>query len=221
MAGQGITPTLGDAVLVAAWRHIAEHGVESLSLRAVAREVGVTAPAIYRHFPSRNHLVARLVTDAFTVFGDAQLAARDAVPADDPVARLRRMGLAYRDWALDHPHHYRLIFTTVVPWSEPPDPEIAPAGMRAMAPLVGELDALRRAGRLRADALPGYAHPAVEEWDGPTFEGPAFTAALIIWARLHGLVALELAGHLAELPGGPDALFRFELDTTLRQFAKE
>jgi len=96
---------LGEAVVAAAWRQIAEHGAGSVTLRGVAREVGVTAPAVYRYFSSRDDLLTRLVIDAFTLFGDAQIAARDAVPAEDPVGRLLAMGRAYREWALNHPHH--------------------------------------------------------------------------------------------------------------------
>jgi AcrR family transcriptional regulator len=208
---------LGEAVVAAAWRHIAEHGAASLTLRGVARELGVTAPAIYRYFAGRDELVTHLVVDAFTSFGNAQIAARDAVPADDPVGRLAAMGCAYRTWALSHPHHYRLIFATVIPDHTSSAVATVEAGTRAMAPLVEVTQALHAAGRLRTDGIPAGMAPPFPATD-PLFDGPAFAVALLIWSRMHGQVSLELAGHLPQPPGDDGALFRTEQQLTLHQF---
>jgi hypothetical protein len=129
------------------------------------------------------------------------------------------MGHAYREWALTHPHHYRLIFGTVVPGYSPPIESTAQSGMRAMAPLVGVMQDLHAAGRLRTGGIPaaGMCPPF------PTtglFEGPAYAVALLVWSRLHGQVSLELAGHLPQPPGNDGALFRYEQQLTLRQFVR-
>ena len=74
------TPNMQAAIVETAWRQIAESGAASLSLRAIARELGITAPAIYNYYPDRDALVTALIIDAYTSFGDVQYAARDSVP---------------------------------------------------------------------------------------------------------------------------------------------
>ena len=70
-------PNLQEAIKETAWKQIAEFGAPALSLRAIARELKITAPAIYNYFPDRDALVTALIIDAFTSFGDWQLEARD------------------------------------------------------------------------------------------------------------------------------------------------
>src|SRR5512138_1916677 len=92
-------PNLQEAIKETAWKQIAEFGAPALSLRAIARDLKITAPAIYNYFPDRDSLVTALIIDAFTSFGDSQLEARDALPANDLDGRFQAIGLAYRDWA--------------------------------------------------------------------------------------------------------------------------
>src|SRR6266511_3916590 len=82
-------PNLQEAIKETAWKQIAEFGAPALSLRAIARELKITAPAIYNYFPDRDALVTALIIDAFTSFGDSQLEARDSVPEEDQVGRFR------------------------------------------------------------------------------------------------------------------------------------
>src|SRR5512147_1369778 len=102
-------PNLQEAIKETAWKQIAEFGAAALSLRAIARELNITAPAIYNYFPDRDALVTALIIDAFTSFGDWQLEARDSVSEDDTKGRLEAIGLAYRDWANTFPQRYQLI----------------------------------------------------------------------------------------------------------------
>src|SRR6266496_368298 len=103
-------PNLQEAIKATAWKQIAEFGASALSLRAIARELKITAPAIYNYFPDRDALVTALIIDAFTSFGDWQFEARDTVPREDLLGRLNAIGLAYRDWAHTYPQRYQLIF---------------------------------------------------------------------------------------------------------------
>ena len=86
-----------------AWRQIAQNGAAALSLRAIARELGITAPAIYNYFPRRDDLVTALILDAFSAMGDAQSAALTGFQVGEHAARLKTLGIAYRDWAVAHP----------------------------------------------------------------------------------------------------------------------
>src|SRR5512133_1774189 len=113
-------PNLQDAIKETAWKQIAQFGAPALSLRAIARELKITAPAIYNYFPDRDALVTALIVDAFTSFGDWQLEARDSVPESDLRGRMYAIGLAYRNWAHTFPQRYQLIFGTPIPGYEAP-----------------------------------------------------------------------------------------------------
>ena len=89
-------PNLQEAIKETAWKQIAESGAPALSLRAIARELKITAPAIYNYFLDRDALVTALIIDAYQSFGDSQIEARDAVIAKDMLGRMMAIGLAYR-----------------------------------------------------------------------------------------------------------------------------
>src|SRR3972149_5412206 len=100
---------LQEVIKETAWKQLAEFGASALSLRAIARDLGITAPAIYNYFPDRDALVTALIIDAYTSFGDWQIEARDSVPVDDLGERLKAIGLAYRNWAHTYPQRYQVI----------------------------------------------------------------------------------------------------------------
>jgi AcrR family transcriptional regulator len=95
-------------------QQMAQKGAAALSLRAIAREMGMTSPALYRYFASRDDLVTALIVDAYNSLADALEAARHGCPPTDHKQRLLEMGLAYRNWAISHAQDYTLIFGT--PW---------------------------------------------------------------------------------------------------------
>jgi len=210
----------------AAWHWIAEHGAPALSLRGVAADLGMTAPALYRYFPSRDELVTALIVDAYTSFGDSQLAARDAVPGEDLIGRLEAIGLAYRDWALAHPQRYQLIFGTPLPGYQAPVEQIMPAGARSLSALTSVIEALRIAGKLRAEGFPKIKVEFKAEFEiwkthGGNVDVLSLSVAMLIWARVHGIVSLEIAGNLPPFGPDGDALYRYELASLQAQFIKE
>ncbi|QTN22184.1 TetR/AcrR family transcriptional regulator [Rhizobacter sp. AJA081-3] len=105
---------LRDACIVAAQEVIAEHGIENLSLREVSRKLGVSHQAPYKHYPSRDHLLAEVMRRCFQRFA-AHLDAREHF--DDPERDLESLGLQYLDYARRHPLEYRLMFSTTWPES--------------------------------------------------------------------------------------------------------
>jgi AcrR family transcriptional regulator len=215
-----------EAIKETAWRQIAEFGAPALSLRTIARALGITAPAIYNYYPRRDDLVTALIIDAYTSFGDSQLAARDAIPAEDLIGRLMATGMAYRQWALTYPQRYQLIFGTPIPGYDAPFEQVLPSAARSLSALVSVVEALRLAGQLQAPAFPQVKDEykiSFEQWK--TYGGQAsvlsLSVAILLWARVHGLVSLEIAGNIP--PFGPDgaALYRYELESIKRQFFKE
>ena len=151
----------------AATRLFAEQGYEAVSMRAVAKAVGVSAMTPYRYFANKDELFAHVRTAAFRRFADAQQQA--FASTDEPRARLVALAHAYVDYALAEPDAYRIMFEL----------SQAPAGTYP------DLD--RESGRafsflLRATEATGADEPIV--------------AAQLSWAQVHGLVSLHLAGKL-------------------------
>jgi AcrR family transcriptional regulator len=219
-------PDLQAAIKEVAWQQIAEKGASALSLRAIARALGITAPAIYNYYPRRDDLVTALVIEAFTSFGDSQIEARDAFPAEDLLDRFRAIGLAYRQWALIYPQRYNLIFGTPLPGYEAPQEQVFPSSVRSLNALVSVIEAFRHQGKLRADAFPEIM-PEYEsqfiQWKncGGEVDILSFSVVMLIWCRVHGFVSLELSGHLPPFGPDGDALYRYELESVKQQFIKE
>ena len=217
---------LQEAIKTTAWEQIAENGAAALSLRAIARELRITAPAIYNYFPCRDDLVTALIIDAYISFGDSQLAARDALPEADATGRMRAIGQAYRQWAITHPQRYQLIFGVPIPGYEAPLVEVLPSAARSLSALVSVIESLRTAGQLQVEDFPQImpGHEAeFEVWKNYGGEADilSLSVAMIIWSRVHGLVSLEIAGNMPPFGPDGDALYRYELEAIHRQFIKE
>lgn len=219
-------PNLAEAIKDTAWGHIAEKGAAALSLRAIARQLKITAPAIYNYFPDRDALVTVLIIDAYTSFGDWQLEACDSIPAKDLAGRLMAVGLAYRNWALTYPQRYQLIFGTPIPGYHAPVEKVMPSAARSIRALTGVIEGLRMEGKLNASGFPEVKQEfkfRFEDWKayGGDVDILSLSVAVLIWARVHGIVSLEIAGNLP--PFGPDGkgLYIYEMESINRQFIKE
>ena len=170
---------LKEAIKASAWKGIAESGASSLSLRAIARDLGITAPAIYHYFPDRDALVTALIVDAYMSFGDWQLAAREKVADQGSEAILDASAMAYRAWAVAFPQRYQLIFGTPIPGYRLPQQEVQPAGSRSLSVLVETIEEIRRSGRLAV-----HAPPPVHE---------SFAEPFHAWAKQAGVHPLSLS----------------------------
>ena len=204
-------------------RQLGVTGAAALSLRAVAREMGLSAPALYRYYDDRNALLVALIVDAYTSLCEQVEAARDAQPEVDATARLAAGGLAYRQWGIDRPHEFALVFGGPVPgFSVPDDGPTHDAGGR-FGQLFLELFGATGAGRL--DGPPAdtrdpdldQALSAASQQCGLAMGAGPMQLFVSCWGRLHGLISLEVFGHVAWV-GMPDpgALYRAELVDQLR-----
>jgi AcrR family transcriptional regulator len=219
-------PHLQEAIKEAAWKQIAEFGAPALSLRAIARELKITAPAIYNYFPDRDALVTALIIDAFTSFGDWQIEARDSVSAEDHAGRMKAIGLAYRSWAHTFPQRYQLIFGTPIPGYVGPVEKILPSSARSLSALVSVVEGLRVAGKLNVETFPKVKAEyklSFEMWKthGGEADILSLSVAMVIWTRVHGIVSLEIQGNLPPFGARGDALYLYELASIGRQFIKE
>lgn len=218
-------PDLQTAIKETAWKQIAEFGAPSLSLRAIARELDITAPSIYNYFPSRDDLVTALIVDAFNSLAESQEATLENIPSGDLPGRFSALGLAYRQWAVDYPQRYQLIFGTPIPRYHAPEELTLPAASRALLPLIGVIRDIFSADRLRLDGLARLA-PALAAmlgaW-GETAGGAhpeVLYLALVVWSRVHGLVMLEITRQMPSFFDDPSQVFQREVDTMLIQYVK-
>jgi AcrR family transcriptional regulator len=219
-------PNLQEAIKETAWKQIAEFGAPALSLRAIARALKISAPAIYNYFPDRDALVTALIIDAFTSFGDWQLEARNTVSTDDSRKKLQAIGLAYRNWAHTYPQRYQLIFGTPIPGYEAPAKKVFPSSARSISALFSVVEELRAAGKLSTESVPTVNEKYRAYYDQwRKYSGDvnplSLFVAMIIWARVHGIVSLEIQGNLPPFGENGDALYRFELSSQANQFIKE
>lgn len=168
-ARQRVRAELTREITEAARRQLARDGAAALSLRAVAREMGMVSSAMYRYFPSRDDLLTTLIIDSYNALGAAVEAAEAGCPRDDFSGRWNVACRAVREWALGHPHEYALIYGSPVPGYQAPERTVGPASRSAA--VFGEIisDAFR-AGALAAPAS-GSAVPS-------GFAGPSGSGAL-------------------------------------------
>jgi len=167
-------------LLAAALRLLAVGGPEALQARRLAAEVGTSTMAVYTHFGGMGQLITEVVREGYISFG-RRLA--EAPRGDDPVADLLALGMAYRDYALEQPQLYRLMFRTT-----------APVGLRSgvdqpVAAVAGTLPEAQAAFAQLVELVTRV----MEASDGPVQESPA-AAGFQLWSAVHGYVLLEIAG---------------------------
>lgn len=195
-----------------AMRQLAERGPAGLSMSAIAREMGVTQPALFRYVANRDALITELVIAAYEDFIN-HLTLPGTLSA---VEMLRTQGRAMRMWALDNPHQYQLIFGTPIPGYVAPREELADVDQRLMNVLVGPYVGLD----VRSPQSP--YEQSFGQWatsQGITeLSGWAIRHALVGWTRLHGILSLELAGHFTDRLPYASLVYDAELDNLVREF---
>ena len=190
------------AIQDTARRHLAQVGPAALSLRAIARDVGMVSSAVYRYFPSRDHLLTALIVEAYDELGEAVEAADAGVRRRGDLAkRFSAACHAVHDWARAHPHEYALLYGSPVPGYAAPDTTI-PSAARVPGTLLRIAEESERAGR--ALGAPARA-VGTKEHRALGGIGPALGVALsdermvrwlMAWKTLFGHVSLELFGHM-------------------------
>lgn len=203
---------------------LAEVGASALSLRAVARELGVASSAVYRYVASRDELLTRLIVESFDSLGEAAESAEAAIDRDDLAGRFRAVANALWEWGIAHPHDWALLFGSPVPGYAAPAERTTPAGTRVQLLLARVLEdiAARRRG-LPASRLPNVPGAAVEAarelvigtgLDPETVAAEQFLAGVDAWTLITAGVSRQVFGHLGEVPN-PRALYEATVERAL------
>src|SRR2546430_229174 len=172
-------------------RHIAAGGA-SLSLRAVARDLGMVSSALYRYFDSRDELLTALILDAYNSLGEASERADAAVTdRSDLLGRWLAVARSLREWALARPHEYALIYGSPVPGYAAPQDTVAPS-TRPVYVFGAILVDAHQAGRLTpitsAPLLTrlGMELQGVGDAVAPGVPLPVLARAMVAWTELFG-----------------------------------
>jgi AcrR family transcriptional regulator len=181
-----------------ALRQLAEGGPQALSVNAIAKELGVSGPALYRYFAGRDALLTELILDAFA---DLTAALRAAPPG------LVTLATAYRAWAVAQPHRYRLLFSAPLPGYDAHQEHLVAAAQRAMNLVFA---ALTTAEPVPDATLSGQ----LTAWAPEVDPGRAL-AGVTAWSRMHGFVSLEIEGNFASMGLDAERLFAREVAALL------
>jgi AcrR family transcriptional regulator len=195
--------------------HLAVDG-PNLSLRAVARDLGVVSSAVYRYFASRDELLTALILDGYSSMAEAIEEAEAGVARRDLAGRWRALGRAARDWSLEHRHEYALLYGSPVPGYAAPQDTIEPATRPVILAMGILRDGVERGViDVPSDRLPRAVRADCER----VAESPGFTdvpAALMArawtaWTQLFGTISFELFGRLTNAVTDYDAYFEHQL----------
>jgi AcrR family transcriptional regulator len=203
-------------------RLLVEDGADALTLRANAREMGMTAPALYRYFGSHEELVGGLCADLLAEITTTLEAARDAVGTDDPVGRLMAACRSFRDWSLGHPREFQLVFASrgeAPPAAHAEVDDDLSFGAVFLGIFVEIWQAQPFAVPADHDLPPRLVSQlaAFARHAGGVLPLGALAAYLSGWVRLYGGVTIEVFGHLGFALSDPEPMFEAMLADMRRQ----
>jgi AcrR family transcriptional regulator len=195
----------------AARAQLAERGAAALSVRHVARELGMSSSGMYRYFASRDELLTALIIDAYDALGEAVEQADAAVAREDLAGRWWAAASAVRTWAKAHPQEYGLVYGSPVPGYAAPQDTVAPASRVPLVLAAILRDAWdRRAADGDTVAEPSGVDLALSKTVEPLagLPGEVVANGIIAWVELFGFVSFELFGHLMGTVDDGDTFFR-------------
>lgn len=207
-------------ILALAEAQLREKGASGLSLRAIARELGMVSSAIYRYFSSADALLTALIVRAYNELADAAQAQYDAAGSEPRLAQFLAVCHGSRDWAIANPHRYALIYGSPVPGYQAPPETIEPAGRVGLLMIATATGVQGR----------GFHHPPSEwpqeraaltatltEHFGSALEPDMIAVGVAAWSHLFGLISFELFGHFV----GSVSNNRVYFDAVMRNWAAQ
>jgi AcrR family transcriptional regulator len=189
-----------EAIKGVARRLLAEKSVSGLSLREVAREMGLVSSALYRYFATRDDLLTALILDAYNDLGASVERADAAVERDAVYARWCAAAKAVRRWAKKHPHEYALIYGTPTPGYEAPPETIAAAARvaRVLGDILNEGRVIRgtpQSSTASSHNVGSYLEVNTLAEVMPGVAPEDYVKAIMAWTQIFGFLTFELFGH--------------------------
>jgi AcrR family transcriptional regulator len=199
---------------------IAEGGPGALSLNGIAKSMGMSGPALYRYFASREDLLIALVEESWADIADTLTEAAKRTQSATPEERLRAALNGTRQWALSQPHRYRLVFGSSYGSGKLDPARIAPPSQRAMEVVLAALSEWGPAGRAAA-VSDSELRRELAQWGNGSEASPhdprVLFLGLLAWTRIHGIISLEIEGFFEQIGIEPGRLFKAEVDHLVAQ----
>lgn len=201
-------------IKASATRQLIEEGASGLSLRAIARELGMASSAIYRYFASRDELLTALIIDAYEAVGDAVETAGATADPGDHRGRFTAVCRSIRTWAKANPNEYALIYGSPVPGYRAPEDTIDPAirvPVALISPVVGAWTEAGGGEPVEPSELDATVAELLEFVDHRV-PATVLARSIEVWGEVFGLISLELFGHFKNSLTDPDGFFEHALD---------
>ena len=205
-------------ILDAGRHHLATDGATGISLRAIARDLGMASSAVYRYVASRDELLTKLIIDAYDSLGAAAETSEAAVDRADLLGRWTTICTTVRDWAIANPNEYALVYGSPVPGYVAPTDTIGPASRVSNLLVQLMFDLVTRRADPAAGSDDDPAPPAlaqalqpVRDAFPPQISTDDIQTGLMVWSALFGVISFELFGQfhnvVGENPGDREAFF--------------
>jgi AcrR family transcriptional regulator len=198
-------------------RQMAEQGTAAISLRGIAREMEVTPTALYRYFASYDDLLTELILEAYHAHADALEAADRTVEAENYKGRLHAVLIAFRQWAIEHPTDFQLIYGNPIPGYHAPDEPTVQAVRRNMAVVVAILNSAMCAGKLKPQdsTMPDSVAKQITRVNSYNVPDMLVYIGMTGWSRIHGIIMLELFNHIQNVVGDTEAFYRHQIQSLI------
>jgi AcrR family transcriptional regulator len=199
---------------------IAEGGPAALSLTGIAKAMGMSAPALYRYFTSRDDLLVSLAEESWADIADTLTEAAKRTQSAAPEVRLRAALNGTRQWALGQPHRYRLVFGSSYGSGKLDPDRIIPPAQRSMGIVLSALAELGPADRAAAVRDSKLRREVVQWRNGSedSADDPrVLFLGLLAWTRTHGIISLEIEGFFEQIGVDPARLYEAEIDHLVAQ----
>jgi AcrR family transcriptional regulator len=199
---------------------VAEGGPGALSLTGIAKAMGMSGPALYHYFASRDDLLVALVEESWADIADAMTEAAKRTRSATPEERLRAALDGTREWALSQPHRYRLVFGSSYGSGKLDPDRIIPAAQRTMETVLAALSELGPPERAATVSDPELRRELVH-WGNGLEDSPhdprVLSLGLIASIRIHGILSLEIEGFFEQIGIEPARIFKAEVDHLIAQ----
>jgi AcrR family transcriptional regulator len=212
----------------AARKLMVQDGTAGLSMRAISREMDLTAPALYHYYAGRDAVITDLILDAFNALGKTVETTRDDTTQAPLDRQMEAILLAYRGWALEHPINFQLIYGNPIPGYEAPGETTVPAAERSFRVFIELIATALEKGQ--ASCPEPYRRVPSELRDhirkvtllygnpGQPTLILAYYLAVIGWTRIHGIIMLELFNHIQPVVGNAEAFYIEQIHAIIKDF---
>jgi len=213
---------MANEIKAAARQEMKASGTVGLSLRAIARRMEITAPAVYNYFPRLEDLITALIMDAFNDLADAMQAAGQSVTSATWGPKIKATILSYRRWAVAHPVEFQLIYSNPIPGYTAPVEVTAPLANRPFTILYGYFAEALKTWELSIPPEYRNIPPSIKDYivesnraRGLQIQPDLFYLLVVSWSRIHGIVTLELFNHLQPVVGDAEAFYLNEINALM------